>query len=127
MNLNEKKHKIIAIDDTSFICQTLAAWLKSRYDVETFSSGKAAMNYLNDVDNKADLILLDYDMPEMTGYEVLMAIRTGKYFSKVPVIFLTGEPNERMKTEMLERGANDYINKPLDMKILFDRIEKLLN
>ena len=119
------KPKIVAIDDTPFICETLTAWLKGRYEIQTFLSGKDALQYLSD--NDVDLILLDYEMPNMTGYEVLMSIRTHKRIGKTPVIFLTGVENERMETEMLQRGANDYIRKPLDMSLLFSHIEKHLN
>ena len=118
------KHKIVAVDDTSFICETLAAWLKSSYDIKTFLSGQEALRYLEE--HGADLILLDYDMPVMTGYEVLMSIRTSKRIGKIPVIFLTGVTNERMEAEMLERGANDFIRKPLDITTLRERIGKQL-
>ena len=119
-----EKHKIVAIDDTPFICDTLKAWLKSAYDIQTFLSGKEGLKYLSD--NHADLVLLDYEMPAMTGYEVLMSIRTSKNISKIPVIFLTGVTNERMETEMMERGATDFIRKPLDLAVLRKSIEKQL-
>ena len=116
------KRIIVAIDDTPFICETLTAWLKGTYEVKTFLSGKEGLKYLSE--NKADLVLLDYDMPSMTGYEVLMDIRTSKTFSKIPVIFLTGVTNERMEAEMMDRGANDYLRKPLDIVLLRKSIEK---
>ena len=118
------KPKIVAIDDTKFVCDTLSAWLKNEYDVVTFLSGKDGIAYLTE--NTADLLLLDYDMPGMTGYEVLMEIRINKKTSKLPVIFLTGVTNERMEQEMMERGADDYIHKPLEMSVLRERIKKHL-
>jgi putative two-component system response regulator len=118
------KPKIVAIDDTPFICDTLTAWLKGTYEIRTFLSGKEGLQHLSD--NDADLVLLDYEMPSMTGYEVLMSIRTNKKINKIPVIFLTGVTNERMEEEMMERGASDFIRKPLDLTVLRQRIEKQL-
>ena len=107
---------IVAIDDTPFICDTLTAWLKGAYEIHTFTSGKDGLHFL--VENGADLVLLDYEMPGMTGYEVLMGIRTNMKTSKLPVIFLTGVVSGRMETEMLERGADGYLHKPLDLAVL---------
>jgi putative two-component system response regulator len=65
-------------------------------------------------------------MPGMTGYEVLMSIRTNKKLSKIPVIFLTGVTNDRMQQEMMERGASDFLRKPLDIALLRKHMDKLL-
>jgi response regulator RpfG family c-di-GMP phosphodiesterase len=119
------KPKIVAVDDAPFICETLKAWLKNDYEIQTFLNGKQALEYL--LEHGADLILLDYEMPNMTGYEVLMGIRTDKQIGKTPVIFLTGVTNDRMEVEMMERGASDFIRKPLDISILRQRIEKQLH
>ena len=120
-----EKYKIVAVDDAPFVCETLESWLSVKYDIKTFLSGKEALNYLKDT--PVDLILLDYDMPELTGYEVLMGIRgVNNVNHNKPVVFLTAVTNERMEVEMLERGANDYIRKPLDMTLLKDTISKYL-
>ena len=118
------KPKIVAIDDTPFICDTLKAWLKGEYEIQTFLSGKEGLQYISS--NDVDLVLLDYEMPTMTGYEVLMSIRANQKISKLPVIFLTAVTNERMESEMLERGASDFICKPLDLALLRQRIGKQL-
>jgi response regulator RpfG family c-di-GMP phosphodiesterase len=120
------KFKIVAVDDDPFICDTLAISLKGEYEINTFLSGKDTLAYLKD--NVVDLILLDYEMPEMTGYEVLMGIHDSKnkQNNSVPVIFLTGVVNERMEVEMRARGASDYIRKPIDMAKLRECIEKHL-
>ena len=116
---------IVTVDDQKIICNLVASMLKDTYDVHTFTEGKDAVSYI--ADNPVDLVLLDYDMPGMTGYEVLMAIRSSKKTSGIPIIFLTGVTNQRMETEMLERGASDYICKPIDFNLLRRSISKLLN
>jgi DNA-binding response OmpR family regulator len=61
-------------------------------------------------------------MPGMTGYEVLMNIKGHKDTKNIPVIFLTAETNERMRHEMVERGASAYICKPIGAAILTNTI-----
>ena len=118
------KPVIMVVDDQPVICEMVEGMLRDAYEVHTFTSGKEAMNYMSD--RSVDLVLLDYDMPNMTGYEVLLATRANKHNSKTPVIFLTAETNERMKTEMIERGASDYICKPINSSELLRSIKKQL-
>ena len=120
-----KNPTVIIVDDQPFICDTIKAILKNSYDARSYTSGKEALGFLSD--NPVDLVLLDYDMPGMTGYEVLMSIRGSKHNANTPVIFITAETNERMRIEMIERGASDYICKPIDSSVLHERIKKQLS
>ena len=119
------KPVIMLVDDLQVVGGVVKSILEGTYEVKTFTSGKEALEYLSD--HSVDLILLDYEMPVMTGYEVLMAIRADKRFSKVPVIFLTAVTNERLEAEMLERGASDYVCKPIDAAVLRQRVQKHLS
>ena len=116
---------VLVVDDQPFVCESVAIMLKNTYDVHSFTSGKEVMSFMSN--RPADLVLLDYEMPNMTGYEVLLAIRANKHNSKTPVIFLTAETNERMKMEMIERGASDYICKPINSSALHQSIKKQLS
>ena len=115
---------IVLVDDQPSVCREVTAFLKDTYTVHAFTSGKEALDYLSC--HPVDLVLLDYEMPGMTGYEVLMGIRLNKSTHKVPVIFLTGETNERMRQEMMGRGASDYLCKPVTAVDLIHCIEKHL-
>jgi putative two-component system response regulator len=119
------KPVVITVDDQKIICNLISSMLKDTYDVRIFTEGKDALEYL--ADNPVDLVLLDYDMPGLTGYEVLMGIRGNKKIAGLPVIFLTGITNQRMEEEMMERGANDFICKPIDFALLRQRINKHLS
>ena len=119
------KPDVMVVDDQPSVCKEIASFLKDKYTVHAFKSGIEALDYLNG--NSVDIVLLDYDMPNMTGFEVLMAIRKGKYAESLPVIFLTGETNERMRIEMMGRGANDYLCKPVNSSQLHECINKHIN
>ena len=118
------KPVIAVLDDQLFICEMIEIILKDSYEVHKFLHGKDAIKFVSE--HPVDLIFLDYDMPEMTGYEALMAIRASKAAAETPIIFLTAQNNERMKAEMLERGANDYICKPIDSNELRRTVKKFI-
>ena len=104
------KPTIMVVDDESFICDSIKSMLANKFDVCTFLSGEIALKHLEK--NHVDLILLDYMMPDMTGYEILLKIQQSEpQIAKIPVIFITGNTNERLEREMLNRGATDYICK----------------
>ena len=115
---------IVLVDDQPSVCREVTAFLKDDYVVHAFTSGKEALAFL--LDHPADLVLLDYEMPGMTGFEVLMEIRMNKHTNTIPVIFLTGETNERMRDEMMGRGAVDYLCKPIDSSDLRRCLQKHL-
>jgi DNA-binding response OmpR family regulator len=117
-----EKREIMVVDDQPPILTQVAALLKDAYNVRTFKSGKEALRYLEK--NIVDFILLDYYMPEMTGFQVLMQVRRNKATSRTPVAFLTTEISERMEFEMMQRGANDYMCKPVESSKLRRCIEK---
>jgi DNA-binding response OmpR family regulator len=100
--------------------------LQDRYNIRTFTQGQDALDYI--AENNVDLALLDYDMPTMTGYELLMTIRGNdkRQIANMPVIFITAVTSEHMSKAMLKRGATDYIHKPIDFRLLRQCIDKHL-
>ena len=118
------KLNILVVDDQPSVCKEISSFLKNDYTVLAFNSGQEALEHI--ANHSVDLVLLDYDMPNMTGYEVLMSIRVNKSTNKIPVVFLTGVTNERMRQEMMGRGASDYLCKPVGSSELHLCIRKHL-
>lgn len=114
------KSVIMAIDDDPVILNSLASVLKAEYGVRPFASGKTALDFL--VRQTVDLILLDYQMPGMTGLEVLKALQSDARICEIPTIFLTGSIDDESEVEALEFGAVDYIIKPLRPRPLLTRV-----
>ena len=73
-----------------------------------------------------DLILLDIEMPEMSGYETIKKLKSNLRFESIPVIFLTSKNDDDSETEGLELGAMDYVTKPFSGPRLLKRIENQL-
>ena len=91
------------------------------YNVITLNSGVVMLKMLKNV--LPNLILLDVDMPEMDGYEVITQLKANKETASIPVIFLTALNNEEMELKGLSFGATDYITKPFSPPLLLKRIE----
>ena len=118
------KPVIIAIDDQPITCEMIKGNLENDYDIKTFTSGNDAIKFVNE--SHVDLVLLDYEMPVVTGYGVLMAIRSKKQTMDIPVIFITSVTNKRLEEEMMARGANAFITKPIDFLLLRRLIQEHL-
>ena len=119
--------KILMVDDvsTNIKCATeVFKNVKNGYELLTARSGQKALDILNDV--KPDLIILDINMPDMDGFELLTIIKGKEDLANVPIIFLTAENDKESEEKGLSLGATDYITKPFGPKILLSRIEKAL-
>ena len=92
----EKRHTILLVDDDEDFLTLVSRWLKRKYAVTAVNSGKKALEYLET--ERPELVLLDYEMPEMTGADVLQIIRETPRLAGLPVVFLTGtEDGENVK------------------------------
>lgn len=118
------KKMIVAVDDSSIILKRLTKVLGEDYDFHAFSVGKRALKFMDEY--VPDLIILDIDMPEINGYEMLKVIREKRYLKDVPVIFLTSNNDKNHVLKAVASGANDYVVKPIDEEILVDKIQAAL-
>ena len=91
------------------------------YDVFTAPSGRKLFQLLEKL--TPDLILLDVEMPEMNGYEVIEDLKNNEVTSDIPVIFLTANIDPENEVKGLSLGATDYITKPFSRELLLKRIE----
>jgi len=112
------------VDDVSTNIKCATEVLKDGYELVTARSGQKALDILKDT--KPDLIILDINMPDMDGFELLTIIKGKEGFTDVPIIFLTAENDKVSEEKGLSLGATDYITKPFGPKILLGRIEKAL-
>ena len=119
MNTNRKS--IIIVDDNLTNLTVGAGVLEPHYDVMTFASGERVLKALEK--KSADLILLDVDMPEMDGFDVIQRIKSNSERAHIPVIFLTAKSDSASELEGLSLGAVDYITKPFSPPLLLKRIE----
>ena len=84
-----------------------------KFDHVAVANGKEAVLALRDKNNRFDLILLDLQMPEMDGFEVLQTIKDDEVINKVPVIVMSGNDEASVIARCLKFGAIDYFVKPV--------------
>ena len=112
---------IIAIaDDESVAREVLAGALEDRYEVRIFDRGQAVLDFA--ASHHADMVLLDVEMPSLSGYDTCRALRAGSTLPDVPVIFLSA--HARLEDRLLgyAAGGHDYLVKPYDLDELNAKI-----
>jgi len=118
--MDKHKQVILAIDDDPVILNIVLSTLKDDYSVRPFTGGRAALNFL--AGQSADLILLDFQMPDLNGFEVLERLQGARRLKDIPVVFLTGNSDGDGEVLALEMGAVDYIHKPVKPRALLTRV-----
>lgn len=120
---DEKKH-VLVVDDDPLMLKLIKEYLGDKYNVGTAISGKIAHKFLEA--KSTNLILLDYEMPEENGFEVLTKIRDNEKLATIPVVFLTGVTDKLKLLEVLQLKPQGYLLKPIDKEKLLGTIEKLI-
>ena len=121
--------KILVVDDEkdiqSLFEQRFRKEIKSGQINLAFAfSGEEALNYLNQNEHEAVLILSDINMPGMSGLELLEEIK-GKYLKPPPVVMMiTAYGDEENYNKALELGADDFLTKPIDFATLKERLKE---
>ncbi|MFC2098279.1 response regulator transcription factor [Bacteroidota bacterium] len=125
MDFDPGKHKILIVDDEPDILEFIGYNLrKEGFTIHTASTGKEGIESARK--NSPDLILLDIMLPEMDGIEVCEEIRKIPSLSRTTVAFLTARGEDYSQIAGFEAGGDDYITKPIKIKVLISRIRALL-
>ena len=115
---------ILVVDDDTSNLALAQKILGKEYRIAAANSGAVALRYLEK--NCLDLILLDINMPEMDGFQVMEMVQQMERFSHVPVIFLTADNDSETETRCFATGAVDFVAKPFIPDVLMSRVKKTL-
>lgn len=119
-----RKH-VLVVDDNAMMLKMLKEHLHDQYDVATAASGRVALKFLEK--KTTDLILLDYEMPDESGPDVLEKLRASDLTKDIPVVFLTGVTDTKKVKEVLSLKPQSYLLKPVDRDKLLDTIAKIID
>ncbi|MBK8955666.1 MAG: response regulator transcription factor [Saprospiraceae bacterium] len=118
-------YKLLIVDDEPDILEILSFNLKKEgFEVVTASNGKIALERLDSY--SPDLILLDIMMPVMDGLQTCGEIRKQSRFDNISILFLTAKGDEETHIKALDLGGDDFVSKPVAIKILISRIRALI-
>jgi len=113
--------RVLVVDDNEMNRDMLARRLAKRgFDVEVAENGVLALEAIEEHD--FDLVLLDINMPDMDGFEVLERVREGHSAASLPVLMATARDDSEDIVRALQMGANDYVTKPLDFPVVLARV-----
>jgi len=118
VNQPPQKARILVIDDHPTVVSALAYLLGSGFGhhVLTANGGEEGLRVA--VRERVDLILLDFDMPHMSGLDVLRALALENGIRKIPVLMMTGRPTPTVRQQGLAAGAIEVLAKPFDIESL---------
>ena len=127
--INNIKLTVMIVDDSPLILSTLAIILETQnLNYIKCKNGQEAWEYINNPDTTTiDLIITDYEMPIMDGYELIKLVRTQFPLEELPILVLSGTEDTSIIAKFLKNGANDYIPKPFINEEFIARISNSLN
>jgi two-component system chemotaxis response regulator CheY len=115
----------MVIDDSRAMRTILGKMLKEiGFETTDAVNGKAALDALK-VSGPVDLALVDWNMPEMNGYEFVLALRADHSFDSMRVMMVTTEADMGNVTKALEAGANEYLMKPFTKEAVTEKLSML--
>ena len=119
--------QILVVDDSATMRRMVITALRSLKDVtfQEASNGLEAIEYL--VIAPVDLMILDLNMPEMHGLEVLQFVRAHPNYQSIPIVVLTTRGDEESRSAALAAGASRYLTKPFAPRDFVSEVQNLLN
>ena len=118
------KPEVLIIDDNIDIRTYLRSVLSEKYNVSEAADGKAGLELARKI--VPDIVLSDIMMPVMDGLAFCQQLKTDKAISHIPVILLTARSLDEQRAEGYEHGADAYLSKPFSLRLLFSRIDNLI-
>lgn len=116
-------YRVMVVDDNMANLIMARKTLENDYEVIPVSSGISALECLNDMPELPDLVLLDVDMPNVNGFQVISEMKNIPKLLNIPIIFLTAQDDDTTELESYNLGAMDYIKKPYSANLLKKRVE----
>ena len=118
----QNKPRILIVDDSEFNRAILKEILEETYEIIEADGGKEALHKIDEYGMENSLVLLDIIMPEKDGFEVLKYMEEERLISDIPVIIISSEDSANYIRRAYEMGVSDYINRPFDANIVYQRV-----
>lgn len=118
----QNKPRILIVDDSEFNRAILKEILEETYEIIEADGGNEALHKIDEYGMKISLVLLDIIMPEKDVFEVLKYMEEERLISDIPVIIISSEDSANYIRRAYEMGVSDYINRPFDANIVYQRV-----
>jgi len=122
---------VLIVDDSKIVRRVLTNTMKRYFDSSDFKElnlfeaedGNFAMDVMKK--EKVDIMLLDWNMPNMTGEEVVEAVRANKEWNKTRIVMATTEGSKESVLKMIKKGANGYMVKPFNEEAIYKTMDTI--
>lgn len=118
----QNKPRILIVDASEFNRAILKEILEETYEIIEADGGNEALHKIDEYGMKISLVLLDIIMPEKDGFEILKYMEEERLISDIPVIIISSEDSANYIRRAYEMGVSDYINRPFDANIVYQRV-----
>ena len=118
--------QLLVVDDSEMNREILKEILGKEYRILEACDGEEALKMLEQHGTEISLVLLDIIMPKMDGFEVLAYMNRDKWIEDIPVIMISSEGSESYIRRAYELGASDYISRPFDAKVVYQRVINMI-
>lgn len=118
----QNKPKILIVDNSEFNRAILKEILEETYEIIEADGENEALHKIDEYGMKISLVLLDIIMPEKDGFDVLKYMEEERLISDIPVIIISSEDSANYIRRAYEMGVSDYINRPFDANIVYQRV-----
>ena len=122
VNNSIAKQQILIVDDSETNCELLSEILNKDFRVLVAKNGEECLDLIRQYGTGISLILLDIAMPVMNGFDVLTYMNRNHYIEDIPVIMISDEYSDSSIKHCFELGVSDYISKPFDSKVIYQRV-----
>lgn len=122
----QNKPRILIVDASEFNRAILKEILEETYEIIEADGGNEALHKIDEYGMKISLVLLDIIMPEKDGFEVLKYMEEERLISDIPVIIISSEDFANYIRRAYEMGVSDYINRPFDASIVYQRVSNIV-
>ena len=118
----QNKPRILIVDASEFNRAILKEILEETYEIIEADGGNEALHKIDEYGMKISLVLLDIIMPDKDGFDVLKYMKEERLISDIPVIIISSEDSANYIRRAYEMGVSDYINRPFDANIVYQRV-----
>ena len=116
------KQRILVVDDSKMNREILCEMLKDDFEIIEATNGQECVSLIEQYGKEISLVLLDIVMPVMDGFEILMYMNRNHWIEDVPVIMISSEESENYIRKAFKFGVSDYISRPFDSKVVYQRV-----
>lgn len=121
---DRKEYVVLAVDDEPDVLEPVRDILRDEADLRLVEASNGFSAGAKLMEEKPDLILLDFMMPELDGFDFCRFMRQDVRFKDIPVVAMTGLKTDEDQRRMKEVGVNDFLFKPFDSQMLLDKIHQ---